>query len=262
MESVFKLPVVNNDLIRLLQITDTHLFSGTHQTLLGVNTWRSYQAVLDAIVARQQPLDLVVATGDLVQDHSQVAYQHFSRGVTRLPAPMKDVLTRAAILPEKHLLLGDNWQIILLDSQVTGVDYGELAHTQLTWMEHCLRIQPQRHTLVLLHHHPKPSGCQWLDKHGLRNAQRLAAGLAAHTRVRTLLCGHIHQELDDDWYGLRLLACPSTCIQFKPRCTHFTLDTAAPGWRYLDLLPTGVINTQVHRLRSDEFCPAMSVRGY
>ncbi|MDI5829785.1 hypothetical protein MJN51_39885, partial [Salmonella enterica subsp. enterica serovar Kentucky] len=43
-------------------------------------------------------------------------------------------------------------------------------------------------------------------------------------RVKYLLCGHIHQELDLDWNGRRLLASPSTCVQFKPHCANFTLD--------------------------------------
>jgi Icc protein len=58
--------------------------------------------------------------------------------------------------------------------------------------------------------------------------------------VKHLLCGHIHQELDLDWNGRRMMATPSTCVQFKPHCANFTLDTvpAGAGWnctrRYAD----------------------------
>ncbi|MDU3077806.1 MAG: 3',5'-cyclic-AMP phosphodiesterase, partial [Mixta calida] len=58
MDSLLKLPVVSGASIRILQITDTHLFSGRHETLLGVNTWASFNAVLDAIEAERQPIDL------------------------------------------------------------------------------------------------------------------------------------------------------------------------------------------------------------
>ncbi|ELO82842.1 cyclic 3',5'-adenosine monophosphate phosphodiesterase, partial [Salmonella enterica subsp. enterica serovar Enteritidis str. 76-2651] len=37
--------------------------SEKHETLLGVNTWESYQAVLEAIRAQQYEYDLIVATG-------------------------------------------------------------------------------------------------------------------------------------------------------------------------------------------------------
>ncbi|HDS3337803.1 TPA: 3',5'-cyclic-AMP phosphodiesterase, partial [Yersinia enterocolitica subsp. palearctica] len=93
-------------------------------------------------------------------------------------------------------------------------------------------------------------------------AHMLAAVLTRYPRVTTLLCGHIHQDLDLNWYGKRLLASPSTCVQFKPHCTNFTLDTVAPGWRYLDLLPDGRLETEVRRLASDEFCPDMDSDGY
>lgn len=86
---------------------------------------------------------------------------------------------------------------------------------------------PQRHTLLLLHHHPLPAGCSWLDQHSLRNAGELDNVLANFPHVKYLLCGHIHQELDLDWNGRRLLATPSTCVQFKPHCSNFTTDTIA-----------------------------------
>ncbi|CND01813.1 cyclic 3'%2C5'-adenosine monophosphate phosphodiesterase [Yersinia pseudotuberculosis] len=275
LESLFKLPMASGARVRVLQITDTHLFAGEHETLLGVNTSHSYRAVLDAIIAEQHPFDLVVATGDLAQDHSVAAYQNFAKGISRLPVPcvwlpgnhdfqpaMVDALAEAGIAPSKQVLAGEHWQILLLDSQVFGVPYGELSDYQLEWMERCLIAYPERYTLILLHHHPMPSGCTWLDQHSLRNAHMLAAILTRYPRVTTLLCGHIHQDLDLDWYGKRLLASPSTCVQFKPHCTNFTLDAVAPGWRYLDLLSDGGLETEVHRLDSDEFCPDMDSDGY
>ncbi|SQI45332.1 3',5'-cyclic adenosine monophosphate phosphodiesterase CpdA [Serratia plymuthica] len=155
MESLFKLTVASGARVRILQITDTHLFAGENETLLGINTYRSYHAVLDAIMAQQRDFDLVVATGDLAQDHSLAAYRHFAEGIARLPAPcvwlpgnhdfqpaMVDALAAAGIAPSKHVLLGENWQVLLLDSQVFGVPHGELSDYQLEWMERCLQAHP------------------------------------------------------------------------------------------------------------------------
>ena len=75
MDSLLTLPAANGSEIRILQITDTHLFAGKHESLLGVNTWSSYKAVLDAIIAQHRDYDLIIATGDLAQDHSIEAYQ-------------------------------------------------------------------------------------------------------------------------------------------------------------------------------------------
>lgn len=275
MESLFQLTVARGAPVRILQITDTHLFAGEHETLLGVNTHRSYHAVLEAIHAEARPYDIVVATGDLAQDHSVAAYQHFANGIATLnktclwlpgnhdfqPA-MVDTLANAGVNPAKHMLLGDYWQIILLDSQVFGVPHGELSDYQLEWLERTLSLYPQRHALILLHHHPLPSGCTWLDQHSLRNAHMLGEVLQHYPLAKTLLCGHIHQDLDLQWEGRRLLATPSTCIQFKPICTNFTIDTLSPGWRYLDLHPDGTLTTELHRLDGTEFRPDLDSDGY
>ena len=261
--------------IRILQITDTHLFAEKDGALLGVNTWDSYSAVLDAIIAEQDHYDLIVATGDLAQDHTHAAYQRFVDGIARLPIPcvwlpgnhdfqpaMFEALTKAEIANDKHVLLADNWQLVLLDSQVPGVPHGELSEYQLEWLENTLAHYPERHTLILLHHHPLPSGCHWLDQHSLRNSHQLDAILLRYPLAKTLLCGHIHQELDLDWQGRRVLASPSTCVQFKPHCTNFAIDTAPPGWRWLELLHDGQINTAVQRLKTQQFSPDMDSEGY
>ncbi|AWH88293.1 3',5'-cyclic-AMP phosphodiesterase [Limnobaculum parvum] len=275
MESLFQLPLARGSKVRVLQITDTHLFAGADETLLGVNTLKSYQAVLRAIAERGHDYDLIVATGDLAQDRSFAAYERFTTGIATLPAPcvwlpgnhdfqpaMVDAMAAAQILPSKQVLLGEDWYIILLDSQVLGVPHGELSEYQLHWLDRSLTQYSDRHALILLHHHPHSSGCTWLDQHSLRNSHILAEVLDRHPQAKTLLCGHIHQDLDLDWHGRRVLASPSTCVQFKPHCTNFTIDDLAPGWRYLDLYSDGSIETTVCRLEGDVFRPDMNSDGY
>lgn len=275
MDSFLKLPVENGATIKILQITDTHLFGSLNGTLLGINTYNSFHAVLEAISRQQVDYDLIVATGDLAQDHSLKAYQYFADGIKRLPAPcvwlpgnhdfqpaMVDALDEAAIMSSKEALLGDQWYLILLDSQVMGSPHGELTDYQLEWLDRRLEANSGRHSLILLHHHPTDSGCTWLDQHRLRNSHMLDEVLNKHPKAKTLLCGHIHQELDLEWNGRRVLTTPSTCVQFKPHCTNFMLDGLAPGWRHLELGPDGVVKTEVRRLDSDEFLPDMDSDGY
>lgn len=275
MESLLNLSLAGGARVRILQITDTHLFAKKHETLLGVNTWESYQAVLAAIHAEQRECDLIVATGDLAQDHSAGAYQHFSEGIAAFAMPcvwlpgnhdfqpaMYSALQDAGISSAKRVFIGDCWQILLLDSQVFGVPHGELSEYQLEWLERKLADSPERNTLLLLHHHPVPSGCSWLDQHSLRNAAALDNVLSRYPRVRHMLCGHIHQELDLDWNGRRMMATPSTCVQFKPHCANFTLDTIAPGWRWLELHDDGTLTTEVCRLQSTQFSPDTASEGY
>lgn len=191
MESLLNLPLAGEARVRILQITDTHLFAEKHETLLGINTRDSYQAVLSAIHASQRPCDLIVATGDLAQDHSSAAYQHFAEGIASFAAPcvwlpgnhdfqpaMYSTLQEAGIsLPSAcfSAIAGRS----CCSTAVFGVPHGELSDFQLEWLEHKLAEAPERYTLLLLHHHPLPAGCSWLDQHSLRNAGALDSALSA-----------------------------------------------------------------------------------
>ncbi len=113
---------------------------------------------------------------------------------------------------------------------------------------------------VLISHSPPyghvdEAGGRHLGSHAVLDAIERAT-------PRLVVCGHIHQDLVLEWQGRRLLATPSTCVQFKPHCTNFTIDDVSPGWRYLDLLPDGRVETQVFRLENDDFRPDMDSDGY
>ncbi len=68
---------INNTPLEYYKSQIPTFFANVDDTLLGINTYRSYHAVLDAIKQQGLSIDLIVATGDLVQDQSFAAYQHF-----------------------------------------------------------------------------------------------------------------------------------------------------------------------------------------
>lgn len=261
--------------IRLIQITDPHLFSDPQRDLLGVNTTDSFQAVLEAVLDTPFDYDFVLATGDLVQDHNREAYHRFAQMVKPLEKPvfwlegnhdiqpqMHDALgLYQQIQPHKQILAGKYWQIVLLDSHIEGVPGGALSQTALEFLQACLRRFPERYALIALHHNILPTNSAWLDQHSLANPEQLAEVLFPFKQVKALIHGHIHQQVDSLWKGYRLFATPSTCIQFKPHCHNFTLDPLPQGWRELTLLPNGTIETAVKRL-DRAFLPNFSANGY
>ncbi len=150
MESLLNLTVAGGARVRILQITDTHLFAEKHETLLGVNTWESYQAVLDAIHGSTPRLRSDCRHGRSGAGSSpSAAYQHFAEGIASFsvpcvwlpgnhdfqPAMVELRLPHAGILRgQACVFAGDQWQILLLDSQVFGVPHGELSEFQLDWL--------------------------------------------------------------------------------------------------------------------------------
>ena len=264
------------DVFRIVQITDPHLFKDTNGELLGINTQASFSQVLSEIQQQQYDYDLVLATGDLVQDNSDEGYLRFRQDVKALSNKMVfwipgnhdfqpkmfEILKEETVSAKKHILLGDKWQILLLDSQVQGVPHGQLEAEELDWLKLKLQEYPERYSLVVLHHHLLSTGSAWLDQHNLRNANELAEVLAPFKHVKALLYGHIHQQVDSEWLGYQVMATPSTCIQFKADSNTFALDVAQPGWREIDLHADGHIETRVKRIQQASFLPNMQVEGY
>ncbi|KXF80348.1 3',5'-cyclic-AMP phosphodiesterase [Enterovibrio coralii] len=269
------LPKQHNQTVRLLQITDTHLFADHAGSLLGVNTCASFNAVVNEIVKEGVDFDAIIATGDLSQDHTAESYQRFVDGIARWSQPcywlpgnhdyqqeMKKVLEQSTLERCEHVLVGEHWQLIMLDSQVPGVPHGRLSGEQLALLENTLRDNPERHTLILLHHHPLPAGSAWLDQHKLHNQDEFWAVVAKYDTVKGVVCGHIHQALDTQHQERRVMAAPSTCIQFQPNSDDFALDLTNPGWREIALHADGTISTTVGRLKGNEFQPDMTSSGY
>ena len=61
---------------------------------------------------------------------------------------------------------------------------------------------------------------------------------------------------------MRLLASPSTCIQFAPGSEDFNVSTEAPGYRWLRLHADGRLETGVERVKDFAFTVDYASNGY
>ncbi|MEH6564970.1 MAG: 3',5'-cyclic-AMP phosphodiesterase [Halopseudomonas sp.] len=261
------------DHVCVVQLTDSHLFGGDSADLLGLDTLDSLNSVIDLVLGEIARMDLVLATGDITQDGSEDAYRRFIAASLRLPAPchwipgnhddaaLMQRLGAAAGMSRDWADIG-NWRLVLLDSSVSGSVAGHLDERQLQRLDDAVATAGERHLLVCLHHHPVDIGCDWMQPIGLQNAEALFQRLYGQTAVKALLWGHVHQEFDDLRQGLRLLATPSTCVQFAAHSDDFATDTLAPGYRWLRLYDDGRIETEVSRLPPGSYLPDPGATGY
>lgn len=259
--------------ITAVQLTDSHLYAELDSRLLGMQTQDSLQKVMQLVAEEQEQIDLLLCTGDISQDGSAQSYQRFAEMIdgmavnTRWFAGNHD---EAAALQAASL--GDDWlepvcdlgawRIITLDSSVKDEVHGYLDKTQLSILKDALRSAADRHVLIALHHHPLPIHSQWMDKISLLNAAELLAILGDFNNVKAVIWGHVHQEYDEQQQGIRWLAAPSTCIQFKPLEAEFTVDEQAPGYRWLRLYDDGQLQTAVSRVDHYDFEIDYSSNGY
>jgi Icc protein len=246
--------------LRILQVSDTHLYANAGGTLVGLNTQETMEQVVELARRTVMPVDLILLTGDLVHDASPAGYG-------RLRECMEAETTPVYCLPGNHDITDvmhehlnggrvqtttaaeiGNWLLIMLDSTIPGEVGGHLRYEELEKLEANLNAYPKNHVLICLHHHPLPVGSAWMDRMALDNPEPFFDIVDRHPNVQGILWGHIHQEYAEERKGVRLMGSPSTCIQFTPGQDDFGIDDAPPGFRWLALLPDGTIETGVEYL--------------
>ncbi len=245
---------MNND-VRLLQLSDPHLFADPHGCLRGVQTLASMQSLLAHAAGRLRHTDALLCTGDIVNDEPG-GYVHFAREMRALGKPvycvpgnhddaqqMRAALSGPPFQVGGHADLGP-WRIILVDSCVPGQAGGHIGATELRALEAALGAST-RHVMVCVHHHPVGMGSRWLDVVGIDNADEFFHLLDAHPQVRAVSWGHVHQCFDQRRRGVRLLATPSTCAQFLPLSNDFAVDRRPPAYRRIVLHADGTLDTEV-----------------
>ncbi len=258
--------------VKFIQISDSHVFDDADKQLIGVNTDASLRAIV-ALAAKENNVTGILATGDLSQDGSLESYQRFAETLSDLNLPIywlpgnhdnaKYFHKPAENFPlsSRSIIETGNWRILLLDSVIPGEESGHLATTELDYIEKNVH-EDGKHHLLVLHHQPLPCGSAWLDTMKLDNSDDFLRVIANNPSIRAVLHGHIHQAGQKEVFGIQFISTPSTCFQFTPGTTDFTLDTRLPGYRCLTLLDDGGIETEVVRLTDFDLNLDDTVDGY
>ncbi len=241
--------------LKLLQLTDSHLYADPSRCLLGINTLETFDQVLAQALQEAGSPDLLLATGDLVHDASDTGYKRLLGrlqlteiptyclpGNHDLPGKMKQILNQDNVhcIPSVQ---AKGWSLIFIDTTIPNSDGGRINENQLGLLRVLLEAHADKHTLICMHHHPVPVGSRWMDTMVLENPEEFFELIDAHPQVKAVLCGHIHQSFDTERKGIRLLGTPSTCVQFVPGEEDFAIDATPPGYRWLSLQPDGTIET-------------------
>lgn len=244
-------------MIRILHLTDPHLFADSDGSLRGTVTHASLKRALDHYRAGSWQADRVVVTGDLIQDDSAAAYDRFRE--LMLPLNM-----RIHCVPGNHDIrelmrpvccappfsycayeeFGD-WLMVGVDSCETEDAGGFVTAEELERLAGIVERSAARHVMIYLHHPPVKMGSAWLDTVGLRNGEQFLQHAAALNRVRLVIFGHVHQDLETDCDGMRIIATPSTCRQFLPGSDEFAVDDRPPAYRRITLRSDGSSNNEL-----------------
>ncbi len=261
--------------LRLVQITDTHLKKEAGGRLVGMDTDNSLAHVIDMVKREQPSIDLVLGTGDISDHGSEEAYQRAAVFFSRLDAPVAwlpgnhdDATAMNRVLGQQGKLIrvveGGGWLIVMLNSQIPGEVGGELGADEIAFLDSCLTHAASQglHCLVCLHHQPTAMGSNWIDTQMVDDRDQFFATLDRYDCVRGVLWGHVHQQLDAERNGVKLMSTPSSCIQFAPQNHDFKIDDVPPGYRWLELHGDGGIETGVSRVDGVHFSVDLQSSGY
>lgn len=204
------------------------------------------RACLARAIARLNDLtpapDLVVLTGDLVDEPNAAAYAclHDMLGELRLPfvvlpgnhddrALLAEAFPEHHYLPAKgekaHFVLGaGDISIVGFDAVVPGREYAEIDAEDLSWLDQALsQHRPGRPVLLAMHHPPMHTGLAFMDEMQPPLTPELEALVDRHECVKLIICGHIHRAMDCVFGGVRVAAASSTAHQFL-----FSIDPMVP----------------------------------
>lgn len=234
----------------IAQISDMHLKGEGELLHDRIDTTGFLERAVAHLNALDPRPDIVLATGDLVENGLPAQYANLRRVLSALAMPvclipgnhdLRDALRRA--FPDHSYLPGEGFlqytvegmpvRLIALDTLVEGKHHGALCDARLDWLEARLAEQDGP-TLLFMHHPPFDVGIEKMDGMGLtEGGERLAALVRRHPNVERVVCGHIHRPIQMRWAGTLASIAPSTAHQVA-------LDLRAGAKLALRMEPPGV----------------------
>ena len=214
------------------QITDLHIMQENRLVYGEVDTTACLARAIDRLNALDPIPDLALLTGDLVDAGAPQEYARLRQQLARLRIPYRVIPgnhdarnTLRAAFPDHPYLRSDpkfchfadeSWPLRLvgLDSTEPQLIEGVMCAERLTWLNRVLQAQPDKPTLVFVHHPPFTTGVAHMDALPMRGAAAFAAVIARHRQVLRVVCGHVHRSMSALWGGTLCTTCPSTAHQF------------------------------------------------
>ena len=242
----------------IAQITDLHVAAEGPGVGL-VDTAAHLAAAIDFIDAMPRKADVVVVTGDLVNDASEPEYTRLAALLRELRTPLyllpgnhDDPAVMAAVFPEHTYLrptpagtydyVADLGEV---GARRDGHEHprlrdGAVGDAQLAWLDATLGRLSAKPVLIAMHHPPFETGIWWMDAMGLEGAAEFAEVLGRHPNARRVICGHVHRSITATVGAAIVSVAPSTGHQVRldlgdasagdsPTSNHSSLCTCGPA---------------------------------
>ena len=134
---------------------------------------------------------------------------------------LREALNHLSYLPRDgdflHYVVEDYpIRLVALDSVATGERKGVFCTRRLAWLEETLARQPDKPTLIFMHHPPFDIAPHYVGGYRCpQEANDLAVLVSRHPQVERLLCGHVHRLHREPWGGTVATTMPSVAVDLR-----------------------------------------------
>lgn len=224
----------------IAQLTDPHCVGADDALARIIDTDAAAVAAVEHLNALEPRPDLVLVTGDLTSGGGSAENMRAREILDGLRMPYRVVPgnhdERATLIEVfegrletcdggfvQYVVDLDPVRVVALDTLEEGSASGRLCDVRLGWLERVLSLEPDRPTLLCMHHPPFATGVGWMDGIGLSDPAPFERVVAANPQVKGITCGHVHRPIQTLWAGALATAAPSSGFQL-----HLDLVPGAP----------------------------------
>lgn len=172
--------------------------------------------------------DILLLTGDLVENSEPAAYEEAQRLLSDLAIPLVAIpgnhderenfracFARERYMPKQgpiHFVFDDIGpvRIIGLDVTVPNKHYGLIDDIAIGWLSEALSQNPDKPTIIMMHQPPFMTEIPYLDAYTCHGGDRLFDVVSRYPGIQRIVCGHVHRFMTIKSGNTLICAAPST----------------------------------------------------
>lgn len=228
---------MKNGIMKVIQISDTHLFANDTDNIYGVQSNIKFNEVVERMLYQDyHDTNMIFLTGDISQDETVQSYQKITDKLSNLNIPiywipgnhdnihqMESVFSNTKnFISTRHLIL-PNWHFIFLNTKLNGADEGYLARSELENLKEELTLTDDKNVTIIMHHHPEKIGTPLIDNFILKNREKFWE-IVNKKIVKLIICGHVHGDYCFKHNNTMIEASPATCFQWEKGAVNLNID--------------------------------------
>lgn len=223
---------LKNGIIKIIQITDTHLFGNDNDLIQGIKSNLKFAEVINKIIDTEiSNTDMIFLTGDISQDETEKSYQKAVYFLEKLNIPiywipgnhdnfylMQSIFNYSNNFRYTDSLLISNWEFIFINTKDDYIIKPELEKIK----NKIIHVKDKKIALVM-HHHPAEVQTPLVDYYILKNRDEFWECIS-NTNVELIICGHVHGDYSLKYNGIFIESGPATCLQWSKGTKEIKID--------------------------------------